>query len=61
MLNCSTMIEKFQDKHPNLNYYPSSNKRNYECDLNDITASEIRLNGQTCFTNKRHLNKRQKF
>ena len=55
------MIEKFQDKHPNLNYYPSSNKRNYECDLNDITASEIRLNGQTCFTNKRHLNKRQKF
>ena len=60
MLNCSELIEKFHGKHPNLKYYPSTNKRNYECNLNDITASKIRLNEETCFTNKRYLNKRQK-
>ena len=60
MLNCSTLISKYQSKNPNQDYYPTKNKRNYECDLIDITASEVKLNGEQCFTNKRHINKRQK-
>ena len=60
MLNCTNLIDSLKTKHPDSNYLPSIKKRQYNCNLNDITASEIKLVGENCFTNKKHINKRQK-
>ena len=60
MLNCTNLITSFKSKNPDLKYLAAKNKRKYECNLNDITAREIKFDGDKCLTNKNHIKKRQK-
>ena len=60
MLNCSELIGAYKDKNAGKNYLPEAQKRKYDCDLNDITCSEVKIVGDKFKTSNKHIKKRQK-
>ena len=61
MLNCSDLIDDYKQNNVGKNYLPESEKRKYDCDLNDITRSEVKIVGEKFKTSNKHISKRQKF
>ena len=59
MLNCSELIGANKEKNAGKNYLPEAPKRK-ECDLNDITRSEVKIVGEQFKTSSKHILKRQK-
>ena len=60
MLNCSELIGAYKEKNAGKNYLPEAPKRKYECDLNDITRSEVKIVGEQFKTSSKHILKLQK-
>ena len=60
MLNCSELIGDYKDKNAEKDYLPDAQKRKYDCDLNDITRSEVKIVGDKFKTSYKHISKRQK-